>query len=275
MASQEELLKEVMSHYKAWTDDRDLRMTRKYGWDDITDAYYGQLPDDWPFTSHTTDPRIRTALIEKNARLVNGKLRGRLVPREAGDIISARINNTKLDFDWDNASEGGSMLVKISICDIDTRLYQSKFGLIKWKCEYDDEGKITFEGNEFTPLDIRNCGMDFAASHVKDAKWFQYLSWEFIEDLEKQRDSEGKLLFKNLGKIKADILARKTETGLVSSTRNTQYTSRMKTIQGLEDRVGTDIAFPVLHAQVLQIHPVAEMGIGDRHNRILCGLSLH
>jgi hypothetical protein len=254
MTNDDQLLIEVMAHWTDWTDDRDQRMNRKYGWDDITDAYYGQLPDDWPFTSRTTDPRIRTSLIEKNARLVNGKLRGRLVPRESGDVITARINNAKLDFDWDNANEGGSMLVKLSICDIDTRLYQSKFGLVKWKCDYDDEGKITFEGNEFTPLDIRDCGMDYSASHIKSAKWFQYESWEFIEDLENQTGPDGKPLFKNLGKVKKAVMDKKTENGLVSSTRDSQYTSRMKSLKGLQDRIGTDMAFP----QVLVVHEMRE-----------------
>jgi hypothetical protein len=247
MANEEELLKEVTSHYTAWTDDRDIRLTRKYGWDDITDAYYGQLPEDWPFTSRTTDPRIRTSLTEKNARLVNGKLKGRLVPREGGDVISARINNAVLDFDWDNANDGGSMLVKLSICDMDTRLYQSKFALADWKCVYDDEGKIKWEGNEMTPLDIRNCGMDFSASHVKSAKWFQYETWDFLDDMESQKDSEGNKLFKNLGRLRSKIEARKTDNGLSSSLRSEAFQSRLKGLQGLEDRVGTDIAFPVIH----------------------------
>jgi len=268
MTNDDQVLPEVMSHWTDWTNDRDLRMDRKHGWDDITDAYYGQLPDDWPFTSRTTDPRIRTSLIEKNARLVNGKLRGRLVPREAGDVITARINNAKLDFDWDNANEGGSMLVKLSVCDIDTRLYQSKFGLAKWKVDYDEDGKITFEGNEFTPLDIRDCGMDYSASHIKSAKWFQYQSWEFVEDLENQTGPDGKQLFKNLGKIKKAIMDRKTETGLVSSTRDTQYSSRMKTIKGLEDRTGKDMAFP----QVLVVHELREdewIDFCPEHNEII------
>lgn len=268
MTNDDQVLLEVMSHWTDWTNDRDLRMDRKYGWDDITDAYYGQLPDDWPFTSRTTDPRIRTSLIEKNARLVNGKLRGRLVPREAGDVITARINNAKLDFDWDNANEGGSMLVKLSVCDIDTRLYQSKFGLAKWKVDYDEDGKITFEGNEFTPLDIRDCGMDYSASHIKSAKWFQYQSWEFVEDLENQTGPDGKSLFKNLGKIKKAIMDRKTETGMVSSTRDTQYSSRMKTIKGLEDRTGKDMAFP----QVLVVHELREdewIDFCPEHNEII------
>lgn len=248
--SDADLLKEVTSHYEAWTNDRDIRLNRKFGWNDITDAYYGQLPDDWPFTSRTTDPRIRTALLEKNARLVNGKLRGRLVPRENGDVITAKINNAKLDFDWDNANEGGSMLVKLSICDLDTRLYQSKFGLVKWLCTYDDDGKIVFEGNEFTPLDIRDCGMDFSASHVKNAKWFQYQTWEFIEDLENQRGPDGKPLFNNLGAVKKKVLERKTDNGLVSSTRSSNYVSHLKQLKGLEDRIGTDLAYPV----VLVVH---------------------
>jgi hypothetical protein len=244
--SKEQLLKEVTSHYNAWTDDINQRLTRKYGWNDITDSYYGKLPDDWPFASRTSDPRIRTALIEKNARLVNGKLKGRLVPRESGDIVGARINNALLDFQWDRANEGGSMQVKISISDMDTRLYQSKFALTKWKVEYDNDGEITFEGNEFTPLDIRDCGMDYRASHIKDAKWFQHRSYEFLEDLENQKDVNGEPLFTNLGLIKADIEAKKKANGSITSARRNEYVSRVKEIKGLEDRVGTDVAYPVI-----------------------------
>lgn len=237
---------EVMSHYQDWTDDMNIRLTRKYGWNDVTDSYYGKLPDNWPFTSRTSDPRIRTALIEKNARLTNGKLRGRLVPRESGDMISARINNAILDFQWDNANDNGSMQSKISISDMDTRLYGSKFGLVKWKCEYNDDGTVKFEGNEFTPLDIRDSGLDYSASGNKDAKWFQHRSWEFLEDLEKQTDTYGKSMFKNLGKIRSDVLAKASENGIKSSERRNEYTSRVKSLRGLEDRLGTDIAFPVV-----------------------------
>lgn len=240
---EDKYLKECQSHYQAWTKDVEQRLTRKNGWNDITDAYYGKLPDDWPFTSKTTDPRIKTALLEKNARLTNGKLRGRLVPRETGDIISARIQNALLDFQWDKAQEGGSMQVKISICDMDTRLYQSKFALCDWKTKFDDQEKIIFEGNEMEPLDIRDCGMDFNASHIKDAKWFQYRNWEYVEDLEKVTDASGKPVFKNLGNIKSLML--KDKENAHSDTKN-DYTSHVKELRGLEDRVGTDIAFPVL-----------------------------
>jgi len=240
----DKILNEVMSHYEAWTDDRDIRLTRKNGWNQVTDSYYGKLPDDWPFTSKTTDPRIRTSLLEKNARLVGGKLRGRLIPRESGDLVSAKINNALLDYQWDNANDGGSMQVKISIADMDTRLYGTKFALVKWNVEYDDEGKITFEGNEMKPLDIRDCGIDYSATHIKDAKWFQHSAWEYIEDLENQTDVSGKPLFSNLSKVKNKMAA--VESGKKSAERKNRYISHVKQLRSLEDRIGTDEAFPML-----------------------------
>lgn len=241
-ANDPDILTEILEHYRAWTDDNKIRQTRDYGWDEITDAYYGKLPDDWPFTSRTVDPRIRTSIIEKNARLLNSKLRGRLVPRETGDVLKARINNALIDFQWDSANDGGSMLTKLGICDIDTRLYQSKFALIKWKHEYDDDGKLTFCGNEFYPLDIRDCGMDYSASHIRDAKWFQHRSWEFIEDLENKKDSDGKSIFKNLGKIKSQLPKKEFKT----TRRDNSYISRVKNLRGLTDRIGTDRSFPIV-----------------------------
>ena len=231
---------DVFEHYKAWTEDVKIRMTRKHGWNEITDVYWGKLPEDWPFISRTVDPRIRTSLIEKNARLLNANLRGRLSPRRGGTVLGARINNSLIDFQWDNAKHGGTMHNKLSICDQDARLYCSKFALSEWTVDEDPETKeLLFEGNELYPLDIRDCGMDFAATHIRDAKWFQLRSWEFIEDLE----NSGK--FKNLDIIKAEIGKRKRPIRANSRRRN-QYVSRIKQLKGLQDRVGTDSAFPML-----------------------------
>lgn len=241
-----DILTEVLSHYSAWTVDNQKRLTRKFGWNDITDSYYGKLPDDWPFTARTVDPRIKTAIQEKNARLVNGKLRGRLVPRESGDILKARIQNAIIDYQWDTANYGGSMTTKVGIADIDARLYQSKFALIKWKKETDDKGNVLFCGNEMEPLDIRDCGLDYAASHIRDTKWFQHRSWEYIEDLEHQSDTDGKPLFSNLGEIKGKLAKQVATKSKLPSQRRNEYGTRVKELRGLEDRLGTDIAFPMI-----------------------------
>lgn len=243
MAKKSKLLSQLKQHYQMWTDDNQKRLTRKGGWNDITDAYYGQLPNDWPYISRTVDPRIRTSLIEKNARLMGGKLRGTFVPREGGDTLGAHINNAIIDYQWDSANDGGSMVTKMSIVDIDARLYQSKFVLVPWRLVLNHEGEVQFEGNEMIPLDIRDCGLDPSATHIRDAKWFQHRTWEHVDDLEMQTDSKGKPLFKNIGELKTR-LAEKTKVQK-SSTKN-EYVPRRKQLQGIEDRTGEDRAFPVI-----------------------------
>lgn len=240
LTPQEDLLLQLKEHYTNWTEDNQQRMSRKGGWNEVTDAYFGRLPEDWPYLSRVVDPRVRTTLLEKNARLLNGKLRGRLVPREGGDVLKARINNALLDFQWDTATNGGSMLSKWAQMDLDTRLYSSKFALVKWRYEKNAEGEVVFDGNEFQPLDIRDCGIDFTASHIKDAKWFQHREWVKIEDLERVCDSTtGKPMY-NLAKIKEKMSSQ------TNDRRDSAYFDRVKQLQGLKDRTGTDKSFPVL-----------------------------
>jgi len=228
---------EVKEHYNQWTEDMETRLNRNNGYNAVTDAYWGKLPTDWPYTSRVVDPRIRTSLNEKNGRLLNAKLRGRLVPREGGDILKARINNSVLDFQWDNATYGGTMLSKWSSMDMDTRLYASKFARVLWKTMKEGK-KVTFEGNEFEPLDIRDCGLDPSSKNVRDAKWFQHREWAKVEDLEEDRK-----LYPGLSKL---INAIRNEDDTRNDRRDTAYTSRLLSNKGLTDRVGEDKVFPVV-----------------------------
>lgn len=235
----DKLLLEVTSHYQMWTEDNEKRMRRKNGWNDITDAYWGKLPEDWPYISRTVIPVLRTSLIEKNGRMINSKLQGTLIPREGGDTVSAIIQNAILDLQWDSANDGGSMLTKFEISDIDTRLYGSKYVDVYWKYEVDEEGNILFDGNEMQPLDIRDCGIDPTSSGIHDAKWFQIRMWKTIDDLEGMT-IKGEPMFKNLNKLKRAI---KEDTQ--NSATRPEYTPRVKQLEGLQDRMGTDKAFPV------------------------------
>lgn len=243
-SEQFDILKEVCQHYEMWTQDNERRMNRKDGWNDITDAYYGKLPKDWPYLSRVVDPRIRTTLIEKNARLLNAKLRGKIIPRNDGSAVGALLQNALIDQQWDTANDGGQMLTKFEVCDLDTRMYGSKFAYVYWKYESDAEGNPVFEGNEFLPLDIRDSGIDPTANNIHDAKWFQMRTYDKLEDLCAMTDSEGNPLYKNLDIVKTQIAQKTTLTR--SSNRSTDYTSRIKTIKGIEDRTGQDFAFPVV-----------------------------
>ena len=236
---------QVDEHYVMWIEDNDQRMFRENGWNDVTDAYWGKLPTDWPYRSRVVDPRIRTSLIEKNGRLLNSKLRGRVVGRDTdSDPLKAKIQNALLDFQWDNAKDGGSMLEKWGEMDMNTRLYASDFGLVPWKHEERD-GKVLFDGNEFYPLDIRDCGMDPTATHIRDAKWFQYRKWVHVDDLKHLNDKDnGEPMYPGLSELMDKIaLDGKLYN---SDRRDSRYTNRILTLKGLTDRVGDDKAFPVI-----------------------------
>lgn len=233
-------LGEVLFHYNLWREDNDTRRTRKNGWNDVTDAYWGKLPDDWPYESRVVDPLIRTSVVEKDSRLLNAKLRGRLVPREGGDMLGARINNALLDFQWDNANEGGTMLSKWRSMSQDGRLYASSFGFVPWKYECDDKGDVLFNGNEFQKLDIRNCGMDPNCTHIRDARWFQIRSWQTVDDLELKNDlPDGKLKYPGLAELKSKL----STTG---DRRDNEFSNRVLQLKGLTDRMGEDRVFPVV-----------------------------
>lgn len=259
------ILNEVQAHYLDWTEDRDIRMTRENGWDDILDAFFGRLPANWPYLSQVVDPRLRTTIIEKKARLTNSKLRGRLVPREGADIISARINNALLDFQWDNAQDGGSMNYKWGIMDQDTRLFASCFGLVTWKyCEYKDENgeiKVTFNGNEFKPLDARNVGLTHG-DNVRNAKWVQVSDWFTFEDLEKENDMPGSPKYPGLAELQEKL------SGSAQDRRDSNYVSRIKSLKGLDDRLGQDEAFPVIEV-VTEYRPDRWITFSPKHNVLL------
>ncbi len=228
-ATNRPLINELNDHYIKGTQDNDQRRTRENGWNDVLESYLGILPRNWPYLSEIVNPIPRRIILEKNARLFNGKLKGRLAPREGGDLIKAKINNAILDFQWDNASEGGSMLEKWALMDIQARLFGASFALTYWNT---DDG---FEGNEMKVLDNRDIWVDYTVGHIKSANWVDVREWLGVDYIMSRDD------IYDLGELKA--LSFKESGG---DRRDTYYESVIKTIKGLEDRVGTDIAFPTV-----------------------------
>jgi len=226
--------RECYYHYQYGTQDMEQRKIRRGGWDDIIKAYYGKLPANWAYLSRVTDPLIRTSLIEKNARLFNGKLRGTVVPRENGDVVKAKINNAILDFQWDNAQLGGSMLEKWALMDEYTRLFGAAFALCYWI------KNDKYEGNEMKVLDNRDVFVDYQANHVKNANWVQVREWRTLQDLE-NTSINGEPVFTNL-----DYLTKKLLSEYQGDRRDSKYTSMVKQIRGLEDRIGQDIYYKTL-----------------------------
>lgn len=207
-----------MLHYMRGRQDMDTRRTRKNGWNEALTAYMGRLPANWPFLSVVVDPRLRTAVVEKDARLINAKLRGRLVPRNSGSVVKAKIQNALLDFQWDYANTGGSMLEKVALTSQYSRLFGAAFALTYW-----DTKRNT---NEIKLIDPRDISFDGAATHIRNARWVQireFTTWDKLED-------RGF----NVNKLKS--AAEKGEIG--NQFRSTSYESIVKANRGLTDRVG-------------------------------------
>lgn len=259
MSNKTNILEDSLSHYSHWTEDRDQRMNRKNGWNAVIDGYWGKLPANWPYISRVHDPRIRTTLIEKNARLMNNKLRGRLVPREGGDMLKARINNSLLDYQWDAANHEGSMIQKWSQMDTDARLFGSSFALICWKTIKDKDGKVIFDGNECLPKDIRNCGIDPNSRGIKDAQWFQISDFLTIEELVNQNEALGYEKYKNIDELKKAL-----EAG--GNLPDTNYQSRVKTIMGTEYK--QDSSFPLVEV-VTEYRPDRWITFAPKQNILL------
>ena len=241
------ILQEVRFHYNTWRTDNDTRRFRENGWNDVIDAYWGRLPDEWPYQSRVIDPRIKTTILEKKSRLTNSKLRGRLVPREGGDVMKARINNQLLDFQWDNANDGGSMNSKWGSMDQDARLFASAFGFVPWRHVVDEDGKCIFDGNELYPLDPNNVGIDPNCTHIRNARWCQVREWSTIEDLEDKNSTPYGELYPGLAELKAKISLedRKGVQTYKQDRRDAEWNSRVKQLKGLEDHLGDDYSFPV------------------------------
>lgn len=209
---------QLMLHYSRVRQDMDTRRTRKNGWNEIVTAYMGRLPANWPFISVVTDPRIRTTILEKTARLLNGKLQGKLIPRNEGSLVKAKIMNSILDFNWDVADQGGSMIEKVALTDQTTRMFGAGFNL-----EYWDTVKNI---NESKVIDQRDIGFDGSATHIRNARWVQvreFTSWD-------------KLAERGYDVKKLKRMAAKGE--VTSQFRSSSYEDIVKANRGLQDRVG-------------------------------------
>lgn len=208
----------LMMRYSRGTQDMDTRRTRRNGWNDIISSYMGKLPANWPYMSIVTDPRIRTAILEKTARLLNSKLQGRVVPREGGDIIKAKIQNALLDFQWDFATEGGAMIEKVAQADQLARIFGAAFAQVYWD--------VNKESNEIKIIDPRDIFFDPSATHVRNAKYVMIREFTTADTLEaKGYDVEE---FKKMIK-----------TGTLSNDlKSSSYESIVKANKGLVDRVG-------------------------------------
>ena len=199
----------------------------------------------WPYDALMFDPRIFTMIFEKTSRLIADKPEPQLTPREGGDVLMAKINNMLLDYQWDQANSGGSMLEKWAMMDMNCRKYGAAFGLCKWRYEKDDKGKVVFDGPEFQLINNRDFAADLAGTAIENCNWVQVRQYVTFHELERVNDvNRSNPTYKNLD-VLHQVISQENLAG--GDVRGINWTSRNRSISKLEvDPIGKDPAYKTI-----------------------------
>ena len=233
---EQQLFTEVISHYSMASQDLETRIYRKNGFDDADKMFASHIDEkSWPYRSTMFDPRPYTVILEKSARLIGSKPKGRLVPREGGDSLGAYINNELLDYQWeDNSRLGQSMISKWIMMDQNVRKYGSSFALVDWHYEK-RSGQVFFDGPDFTVLNARDVLANPSYPFIN--KWFDYRDYLTLKDLQNINNAaRTDPIYKNL-----DLLENSVRDDIKGSGDTRTVASKNKQIKGLQEFLGRDI----------------------------------
>jgi hypothetical protein len=222
------------SHYDRSRHDLDVRKQDFDKKDELFRTYIDEAK--WPYKAQVADPSVFTFIIEKTSRLISNKLRGVVKPRGGSDWLKAKVNNELLDYQWDLANEGGSMIQKWALMDHNTRKYGSAFGLCRWNYQTEPGKTEPIADNPEFEV-IANRDFLYNPDHPEIRRWAQVRGYFTLDELKNTNDfSRTGPKYKNL-----DILeqANKEESS-VSDRRDNNYISRNKSIKGLTDTLGED-----------------------------------
>jgi hypothetical protein len=274
-----ETFSEAYRHYSMATTDVRRRMV---DWDQKDTLFRNYINEtSWPYRSMVTDPRIFTMLTEKTSRILANKPEGRLIPRNGGDELKAKINNELLSFQWDDNERASEipMLGKWALMDQNTRKYGASFALCTWRWQRQIErigqpfGKDTkeqgkaityFDGPDFRPWNNRDVLHNPSYSTIKN--WIQLRDYMTLNDLEDINDTaRSKPIYENLD-ILRDKLSNVSSKGL--DTRSQNYWMKNLTVKGLQDWLGLDPSFKVIEI-VTEYRPDRWITFAPKHGLIL------
>jgi len=236
------LFSDLNKHYTMAKEDLEQRIFRKNGFDDADKMFASYIDEaGWPYHSLMFDPRPYTTILEKSARLIGGKPKGRLVPREGGDTLGAHINNELLNYQWeDNTRLGDSMIAKWIMMDQNARKYGSAFAIVDWHYEKRN-GEIFYDGPDFKVCNNRFVYANPSYHYIN--KWFQYGDWVTLDELKKVNDTARSedAKYKNLDLLRD---ALRDDAKGKGDKRDSQIQLKNKSMRGLTDYMGSDEVYP-------------------------------
>ena len=260
------MFSDLNKHYSMASRDLEQRIFRKNGFDDADKMFASYIDEsNWPYRSLMFDPRPYTTILEKSARLIGGKPKGRLVPREGGDSLGARINNELLSYQWeDNARLGESMITKWIMMDQNVRKYGSSFMIAKWR--YDKRsGEVFFDGPDAIVCKNRDVLANPSYDFIN--KWFQYREYVTLDELQKVNDMARteNAKYKNLDLLRDSIREDAKGKG---DKREANIQIKNKSMRGLTDYLGSDELYKVVEI-VTEYRPDRWITFSPRHGVII------
>ena len=260
---EQDIFTDVYRHYLMAKEDLESRFS---DWNIKDELFRSHINEsNWPYQSVIFDPRVFSIIFEKTARLFAHKPKGRLVPREGGDTLGAKINNELLSFQWDDAEriDNKPLIAKWAMMDQNARKYGAAFALVPWRYETRN-GKVWFDGPNFKPLVNRDCLPNPSYSTIKN--WFQYRDYLSIDELERVNDAaRSKPIYKNLDVLRDSV---RKEAAAGGDTRQANWQSRNKSIKGLTDWLGRDEVFKTVEV-VTEYRPDRWITFAPKHGVIL------
>lgn len=242
---------EVSRHYDTARADLDVR---RLDFDKKDILFRSHIDESkWPYRSLVFDPRIFTTLYEKTARTFANKPRGRMLPREGGDVLRAKIINELLSFQWDDNERvnSESMLSKWMQMNLNARKYGASFGVCKWHYQTKIASSTDKKGNKSGKSEVFYDGPNFKVWNNRDVlvnpsystirNWIQLREWLTIQEMQSVNDSaRSKPIYNNLDILKK-LLKEESQKG--GDNRASEYVIKNKSMKGLTDYLGTDEVF--------------------------------
>lgn len=256
-----------MQHYTMAKSDLDHRISDWNTKDELFRSHINEA--DWPYSAQVFDPRTFTAIFEKSARLLANKPRGKMIPREGGDVLGAKINNQLLAFQWDEAErvDGTPMLAKWAMMDMNARKYGASFAVAKWRFEERGEGKkkhVWFDGPTLNPWNNRDVLHNPSYSYIKN--WIQLREYVVLDELKRANDAAREApIYKNLHILRESV-GKKEKGG--GDTRSVNWASRNLSIKGLEDFLGRDPVYKTVEV-ITEYRPDRWITFAPKHGVIL------